>query len=46
MTGDEDLDPPVPSYLEGIELRRVHDGKILEEDDDDASSSSFDGPDT
>lgn len=40
MTSDEDLDPPVPSYLEGIELKRVHDGKILEEDGDDASSSS------
>jgi hypothetical protein len=45
MTSDEDLDPPVPSYLEGIELKRVHDGKVLEEHDDDASSSS-DGADT
>ncbi|WP_187393353.1 hypothetical protein [Arthrobacter echini] len=35
MTSDEDLDPPVPSYLEGIELKRVHDGKVLEEHDDD-----------
>jgi hypothetical protein len=40
MTSDEDLDPPVPSYLEGIELKRVHDGKVLEEHDEDASSSS------
>lgn len=39
MTSDEDLDPPVPSYLEGIELKRVHDGKVIEEEDDDASSS-------
>jgi hypothetical protein len=39
MTSDEDLDPPVPSYLEGIELKRVHDGKVLEEHDDDASPS-------
>ncbi|MHA7143801.1 hypothetical protein ACX80U_03685 [Arthrobacter sp. TmT3-37] len=38
MTSDEDLDPPVPSYLEGIELKRVHDGKILEEDGDASSS--------
>jgi hypothetical protein len=35
MTSDEDLDPPVPSYLEGITLKRVHDGKVLEEQDDD-----------
>ncbi|WP_394249451.1 hypothetical protein [Arthrobacter pityocampae] len=40
MTSDEDLDPPVPSYLEGIELHRVHDGKVIEKEDDDASSSS------
>ena len=45
MTSDEDLDPPVPSYLEGIELKRVRDGKVLEEHDDDDSSSS-DGADT
>ncbi|MHA7209646.1 hypothetical protein [Arthrobacter sp. MDT1-65] len=31
MTSDEDLDPPVPSYLEGIELKRVHDGTVLED---------------
>jgi hypothetical protein len=42
MTSDEDLDPPVPSYLEGIELKRVHDGKVTEEHDADASSSSDD----
>ncbi|MHA7218639.1 hypothetical protein ACX80L_07065 [Arthrobacter sp. MDT1-48-3] len=40
MTSDEDLDPPVPSYLEGIELKRVHDGKILEKHDDASSPSS------
>jgi hypothetical protein len=45
MTSDEDLDPPVPSYLEGIELRRVHDGKVIEVHDDDTSSSP-DGADT
>ncbi|MHA7283696.1 hypothetical protein [Arthrobacter sp. TMS2-4] len=40
MTSDEDLDPPVPSYLEGIELNRVHDGKVIEEQDDEGSSPS------
>ncbi|MHA7239592.1 hypothetical protein [Arthrobacter sp. TMS1-12-1] len=44
MTSDEDLDPPVPSYLEGIELNRVHDGKVIEEEDD--ASSSSDGSDS
>ncbi|WP_167399078.1 hypothetical protein [Arthrobacter pityocampae] len=42
MTSDEDLDPPVPSYLEGIELHRVHDGKIIEEDDGASSSDESD----
>ena len=41
MTSDEDLDPPVPSYLEGITLKRVHDGRVTEEDD----SSPEDDPD-
>ncbi|MGV0111833.1 MULTISPECIES: hypothetical protein [unclassified Arthrobacter] len=40
MTSDEDLDPPIPSYLEGIELKRVHDGKVLEEHDDDNPAQS------
>jgi hypothetical protein len=35
MTGDEEKDPPVPSYLEGITLKRVHDGQVTEEHDDD-----------
>ncbi|MHA7190500.1 hypothetical protein ACX80N_09445 [Arthrobacter sp. MDT2-16] len=39
MTSDEDLDPPVPSYLEGITLKRVHDGQVTEEDDDAPRSS-------
>jgi hypothetical protein len=42
MTSDEDLDPPVPSYLEGIELKRVHDGKVIEEHDDDGSAAADD----
>ena len=44
ITSDEDLDPPVPSYLEGITLKRVHDGQVTEEDDDAPRSS--DGADT
>ncbi|WP_182977015.1 hypothetical protein [Arthrobacter cheniae] len=44
MTSDEDLDPPVPSYLEGIELKRVHDGKVIEEHDDDDDPAPVDGP--
>lgn len=44
MTSDEDLDPPVPSYLEGIELHRVHDGKVIEEEDDGSSSSDESDP--
>ncbi|WP_167133992.1 hypothetical protein [Arthrobacter sedimenti] len=43
MTSDEDLDPPVPSYLEGITLKRVHDGQVTEEHDDEGSSPA-DGP--
>jgi hypothetical protein len=43
MTSDEDLDPPVPSYLEGITLKRVHDGKVIEEHDDDAASADEPG---
>ena len=39
MTNREEKDPPVPSFLEGIKLNRVHDGKVIEKDDDDASSS-------
>lgn len=41
MTSDEDLDPPVPSYLEGITLKRVHDGQVTEKHDD---SAPVDGP--
>ncbi|WDF33997.1 hypothetical protein PTW37_03460 [Arthrobacter agilis] len=40
MTSDEDLDPPVPSFLEGVTVNRVHDGKILEEQDDDGAAST------
>ena len=39
MTTDDEKDPPIPSYLEGITLKRVHDGKVIEENDDDASTS-------
>lgn len=38
MTNREEKDPPVPSFLEGIELNRVHDGKVTEEDDDSATA--------
>ena len=33
MTSDEEKDPPVPSYLEGISLKRVHDDQGAEEHD-------------
>jgi hypothetical protein len=39
MTTDEEKDPPVPSYLEGITLKRVHDGKVIDEQDNDSTSS-------
>jgi hypothetical protein len=39
MTTDDEKDPPIPSYLEGITLKRVHDGKVTGKQDDDGSSS-------
>jgi hypothetical protein len=46
MTSDEEKDPPVPSYLEGISLKRVHDGQVAKEHDtDDIDSPSANGPD-
>lgn len=44
MTSNEDLHPPVHSYLEGITLKRVHDGQVTEDHNNGASSSS-DGAD-
>ena len=46
MTSDEEKDPPVPSYLEGISLKRVHNDQGAEEHDtDDIDSPLFNGPD-
>ena len=42
MTNREEKDPPVPSYLEGIELKRVHDGKVTEEQDDESAAADSD----
>lgn len=33
MTKDEEKDPPVPTYLEGVSLKRVNDQKDAEEHD-------------
>ncbi len=43
MTTDEEKDPPVPTYLDGISLRRVHDGRVEEEDSEDARSGPTGG---
>ncbi|WP_309072244.1 hypothetical protein [Arthrobacter sp.] len=39
MTADEEKDPPVPSYLEGVSLKRIHDGQIANQHEDDDESS-------
>lgn len=39
MTSDEEKDPPVPSYLEGVSLKRVHDGKVPDEHESDDTDS-------
>lgn len=45
MTTDEEKDPPVPEYLEGITLKRVHDGQVAEgHETDDSDSPQSDGP--
>lgn len=44
MTNRDEKDPPVPSYLEGITLKRVHDGKVTKEDDDGPSPSDGEDP--
>ncbi|PPB49350.1 2-polyprenyl-6-methoxyphenol hydroxylase [Arthrobacter pityocampae] len=43
MTWDDEKDPPVPTYLEGSSLKRVHEGRVGEEHDDDAGSPEVDG---
>ncbi|WP_268753329.1 hypothetical protein [Arthrobacter sp. RIT-PI-e] len=42
MTNREEKDPPIPSFLEGIKLKQVHDGKVTEDDDDSAADDSKD----
>ena len=44
MTADEEKDPPVPAYLEGISLKRVHDGRVVEEKDAENTDSTGSGP--
>ncbi|WP_156135219.1 hypothetical protein [Arthrobacter sp. L77] len=39
MTSDDEKDPPVPAHLEGISLKRVHDGQVLGEPDSDDTTS-------
>ncbi|MDF9277107.1 hypothetical protein P4U43_04795 [Arthrobacter sp. EH-1B-1] len=31
MTSDEEKDPPVPSYVEGVSLKRIHNDRDGEE---------------
>ncbi|WP_181033563.1 hypothetical protein [Arthrobacter sp. SX1312] len=42
MTADEEKDPPVPAYLEGISLKRVHDGRVVEEKDTEETGDADD----
>ena len=43
MTSDEEKDPPVPSYLEGVSLKRVHNGPAADEDDADDTEAPESG---
>ncbi|MHA7191568.1 hypothetical protein ACX80N_14895 [Arthrobacter sp. MDT2-16] len=47
MTSDEEKDPPVPAFLEGISLKRVHDGQGTENHDSgDTTSPQAEKPDS
>lgn len=43
MASDEEKDPPVPSYLEDISLKRVHDDQVAEAHDS-VDGEDPDGP--